>query len=679
MTCGPGHFLHRISGWLVALLVILPSTVLAASPAFVDAAGRRISIDAPPRRVVSLVPAVTEILFALGVGDRVRAVTYHDTWPPEAAALPVVGGFAAPDPRRVAAVAPEAVFVSSLHEETAAALDAEGVQPITLDVDSFRDSDLAIERLGGIFQRQTAAAALVARIHADLDLLAAKVAKIPANERLRVMRFMGGEQVMTPGDDSFQNEMIRAAGGIPPAMGKTGDVVEVTLEQWQRFNPQVIYGCGGDRQAAARLLQRPGWRDVEAVKNGRFIFFPCDLTCRCGVRTPDFVAWLASCLYPEAFARSEDQVHSDAVVGERHLILDLPYVARAGIVESRIHDFVNKTLVVDFHRPMTVVSTLEGQREGVSTVGNHYWPPPCWSLGHAAGLVSERQRVCRVLDRRPETTALLFTGADMDRYSVQRRSHREMVVAALVTAGVESNAQRAGCDPGHWYEPGTINIILMTNMQLTPRAMTRVLITATEAKTAALQDLDIRGSVAPHRPATGTGTDNLIVVQGAGTVIDNAGGHSKMGQLIAEAVSAGVREAIFNQNGLAAGRPLVRRMAERGADLWTLVTDAACDCAGHRGELGVVLERLLLEDRYTGFIEAAMALDDALAAGRKTDLSLFDAWCRQVAAEIAGVPVPPENRGKTVPASASALQRAMAAMLDGAAARLPEPQGAVVP
>jgi hypothetical protein len=72
-----------------------------------------------------------------------------------------------------------------------------------------------------------------------------------------------------------------------------------------------------------------------------------------------------------------------------------------------------------------------------------------------------------------------------------------------------------------------------------------------------------------------------------------------------------------------------------------------------------------------------MALDNARAAGRRTDLSLFDAWCRQVAAEIAGVPVPPENRGKTVPASA--LQRAMAAMLDGAAARLPEPQGAVVP
>lgn len=669
MTCGPGRRRLRFSGWLAAVALIHASAVLAASLEFVDAAGRHIRLDAPPRRVVSLVPAVTEMIFAIGAGDGVRAVTYHDTWPPEAAALPVVGGFAAPDLQRVAAAAPEAVFVSSLHREAAAALGADGIQTIALDIDSIQGSIAAIQRLGDIFQRPDAAEALVDRIHADLDLVAAKVARIPAGQHLRVMRFMGGEQVMAPGDDSFQNEMIRAAGGVPPTMGRTGDVVEVTLEQWQRFNPQVIYGCGGDRRAAARLLDRPGWREVEAVKNGRLIFFPCDLTCRCGVRTPDFVAWLASGLYPEAFARQEDQVHPDAVVGERRLNLDLPYVARARVVQSRIHDFVNKTLVVDFNQEMTVVSTLEGQRDGIRTVGNHHWPPPCWSLGHAAGLASERQRVCQVLGRRPETTALLFTGADVDRLSLQRRSHREMRVTALVTAGVESNAQRAGCDAGHWYEPGTINILLMTNMQLSPRAMTRALITATEAKSAALQDLDIRSSVAPHRPATGTGTDNVVVVQGTGTAIDNAGGHSKMGQLIAEAVDAGVREAVFRQNGIAAGRPLLRRMAERGVDLWALVADASCDCAGPRGELGVALERLLLEDRYTGFFEAAMALDDARAAGRRTDLSLFDGWCRQVAAAIAGRPVPLENEAAGFPAADTALQRALAAMLAGASAR----------
>ncbi|MBR9986561.1 MAG: adenosylcobinamide amidohydrolase, partial [Desulfosarcina sp.] len=73
----------------------------------------------------------------------------------------------------------------------------------------------------------------------------------------------------------------------------------------------------------------------------------------------------------------------------------------------------------------------------------------------------------------------------------------------------------------------TINIIVLANMRLTPRAMNRAIISATEAKTAALQDLDIRSSYTPMtNPATGTGTDNIIVVQGDGTRIDNAGGHT---------------------------------------------------------------------------------------------------------------------------------------------------------
>ncbi|MDZ7664110.1 MAG: adenosylcobinamide amidohydrolase [Desulfotignum sp.] len=75
------------------------------------------------------------------------------------------------------------------------------------------------------------------------------------------------------------------------------------------------------------------------------------------------------------------------------------------------------------------------------------------------------------------------------------------------------------------WNAGTINIILMTNMALSPRAMTRSLIAATEAKTAALADLDIRSSDDPALwQATGTGTDNILVVQGTGQKIDGAGG-----------------------------------------------------------------------------------------------------------------------------------------------------------
>jgi iron complex transport system substrate-binding protein len=258
----------------------------------------------------------------------------------------------------------------------------------------------------------------------------------------------------------------------------------------------------------------------------------------------------------------------------------------------------------------------------------------------------------------------------MDHLSIQQRRYREMTVCALVTAGVESNALRASRDTGSWYEPGTINIILLTNMQLSARAMTRALITATEAKTAALQDLDIRSSAQPRFAATGTGTDNIIVVQGTGKPIDNAGGHCKMGELIAGAVHAGVAEAVFKQNGLMSRRPIFRRLKERRLDVWQMVADAPCDCGEHRGALIAEFEKVLMDERHAAFLEAAMALADARACGRAQDLSHFAAWCRQVAGEIAGRPVTEVAEFIGDDQAPAALKMALDAVLTGVRQRV---------
>ena len=81
---------------------------------------------------------------------------------------------------------------------------------------------------------------------------------------------------MTPGDDSFQNEMIRAAGGIPPRLGKKGPVVLITKEEGLKFNPQAIYECGGDRALTRKLLTKPGWKDVAAVGTVRIFPLPAN-------------------------------------------------------------------------------------------------------------------------------------------------------------------------------------------------------------------------------------------------------------------------------------------------------------------------------------------------------------------------------------------------------------------
>lgn len=662
---------------LLALLLVTPATAAASAVfpmTFTDATGRSVTIDGPPRRVVCVVPAVTEILFAIGAGDRISGVTTYDTYPPQAALKPVVGGFFEPDLARIQALDPDLIVVSDLHRTVLAHYAAKAhPQLIQLPLASADDLFAAIRLLGRLFEQEAAAEALVGSIQAELDHTAARTAALADSERKRVMRLMGHDMVMTPGEDSFQNEMIRLAGGIAPAWGQSGAIIPVSLEAWQAFNPQFIYGCGDDRILAQTRLLDPGWRDVDAVQNGRIYFFPCDLTCRLSPRSGEFVSRLAAQIYADPLTELPT-VRKPGIIASRPLPVNLDYVAGVEVIDSVVNDFIHKTLLVSLRSPMAVVSTLEGLRHHIRHVGNSHWPPQVWGLYHHIGLDAARDRLLGAIGRVADDTSLLYTGADMDHLSIQRRDFREMSVYALVTASARSNAMRMGRDGGAYYEPGTINILLLTNMELTLRAMQRAIVTATEAKTAALWDLDVRSAYTSLvHPATGTGTDNVIVVQGAGTPIDNAGGHTKMGELIAGAVYAAVQEALFDQNSTFAGRHLFQRLHERNLSPFGLVGDCAC----RLGSPNLIreLEALLMEPEFAGFIEAALAVSDQYERGLIADLGAFAMWCDQIAAMIAGEPIL-EIETVSLPESLPrVIQMAFEALLKGIAAReaLPEP------
>lgn len=600
---------------------------------FTDTAGRQVEIDKIPQRVVSLVPTITEMIMRLGAAEAITGITYHSVLPPECVGKTIVGGFLHPDPDRVAALKPDLVFYAGLQEEIPKTL-AGKTYLVDLESRSIEDAFVHLRLLGKIFNREKEAEEIIAGEKRQMEVVAAKIAKIPPAERKRVIRLMGRNTVMTPGDDSFQNEYIRAAGGIAPAFGRNGTIISLSSQEWQHFNPQVIYACGGDRQVA-ELLENPGWREVEAVKNGRIYFFPCDLTCRAATHPGYFTSWLAARIYGKEFENPANNVLPEKIVSQRQLSIDLNYVKRARIIESDIRDFRNRTLVLDFRQSLRLVSSLEGERQGIERVANHYFPPPSWALGHDQGLDGLRSHTLKVLGLDPAKTAILFTGADMDNLAVVKKAYRDLTVYALVTAGVHSNAVRMAEDIGRYYEPGTINMILLTNTWLSRRAMTRAIISATEAKSAALADLDIRSSYTPLvNKATGTGTDNIIVVEGEGVPIDNAGGHSKMGELIARAVYQGVHDAVRRQNSLVACRSVFQRLKERNINVFFLAMQAAP--AGMAGEMRREIERLLLQPEYAAFVQACMAISDDYQRGLVADLDVVDSWCREVAKQIAG-------------------------------------------
>lgn len=662
------HITVFVSALLILLIFVAPG--FAYPLEFTESSGKTIRIEKRPERVVSIVPSVTEAIFRIGAGDQVVGVTWHNVFPPEVAEKQIVGGFFAPSIKKIKALKPDLIFVSGIQKEVSAAFDGKtGTSPvlIRLETKSIDDSFAHLMLLGEIFGKEAEAEEVIRKNRKELDIIKRKTDQI--GQKKRVLRLMGRDTVMVPGDDSFQNEVIRLAGGIPPKTGRNGTIITMTLDEWKDFNPQIIYGCGGDKNVLETLLSKPGWRDVDAVKNRRYLDFSCDLTCRASTNTGYFAGWLAAGIYPEEFGKKEKQVVDESVFLSTPMNLDLAYVESAKIKRSWIHDFINKTFVVELKKPMAVVSTLEGYRENIRRVGNHYFPAQTWGLGHSEGLKGLRKRTYGVLELDEADTSCLFTGADMDNLSIKTQTFRDMKVTACVTAGVRGNALKMSKDNGGYYEPGTINIIIMSNMRLSRRAMTRAIISATEAKSAVMADLDIRSTYTSRKhQATGTGTDNILVVEGEGQLIENAGGHSKMGELIAKAVYEGVKEAIYNQNGIIPGRNIFQRLKERKISVSGIGNISGCDCNIEKSEFKAEVEKVLLDPYFSGFLESAFVVSDAYEQGTLSNLDAFRRQSQAIAEEIAGGDV--EMRELIDEEMPVVMKTALNAILNGVVGRL---------
>ncbi|SHH61527.1 Adenosylcobinamide amidohydrolase [Sporobacter termitidis DSM 10068] len=157
-----------------------------------------------------------------------------------------------------------------------------------------------------------------------------------------------------------------------------------------------------------------------------------------------------------------------------------------------------------------------------------------------------------------QTSTGLTTAADMENVSIAAETYDNVTVTAVVTGGIDVNGGRVG-DPADWHEsagvcapaPGTINILLFISAALPEGTLARALVTCTEAKTAALQEL-LAPSMYSSGIATGSGTDGTIIVSDltSPVVLTYAGKHSKLGELIGRAVMKAVKKALYLQTGL---------------------------------------------------------------------------------------------------------------------------------
>lgn len=236
----------------------------------------------------------------------------------------------------------------------------------------------------------------------------------------------------------------------------------------------------------------------------------------------------------------------------------------------------DKSLVLLFDGARKVLSTSlygGGYHEDYQAVFNRDMTQgagmPCEMF--APNYVDSMRIVAARLGIDPNAATGMGTAAHMENAAINVRSYRELTVTAIVTGGVETNGGRIG-DPASYYKTvekkcGTINIMLVIDADLPPGILARALVTCTEAKTAALQELmaDSRYSCGL---ATGSGTDQTIVVANSESPLyfEGAGKHSKLGELIGQTVMTAVKEALARQSGLTPARQhdLLRRLRRFG-------------------------------------------------------------------------------------------------------------------
>ena len=272
----------------------------------------------PPARIVSLAPSVTEILFAVGAGDRVVAVTDWCDYPPAAARCERVGGYIDFSIERVVALAPDLIIgAHGIPKDRLERLEALGFKVHAENPASYEELIATIERIGRLVGAEKGARACVARLRGEIDDVTQRLEGLTGADRPRVMYGTWEAPVFVAGPGNFIDETIRLAGGANIAAdADTPWPVGYSIERIvandpevivRGFNPTTGLSMGQRAEAAEKLKTDPVWGKVSAVRNGRVIWMDENLLVRPGPRLALGLRELARHLHPDRFPPTETQ------------------------------------------------------------------------------------------------------------------------------------------------------------------------------------------------------------------------------------------------------------------------------------------------------------------------------------------------------------------------------------
>ena len=290
----------------LAIVLLVTALFLPARPILPL---RAASVQSRPSRIVSLIPAVTEMLFVIGAGAQVAAVSSFDQYPPQVKMLPRVGALLDPDLERILSLRPDLVIVYESQVDLRRQLERAGVPMYIYKHAGLADVLDTMQAVGARIGRAPEAAAAVKQIQAHLARIRAAVQPLARPRTLLVFSrdALALRGIYASGGIGFLNDMLKVAGGDNVFSDVRRQSVQATTELILARHPDVIVEFrSGELSEGLRAKEIAAWSAiaaVPAVKNRRIAILTDQRTVVPGPRVAEGTELIARIVHPEAFGK----------------------------------------------------------------------------------------------------------------------------------------------------------------------------------------------------------------------------------------------------------------------------------------------------------------------------------------------------------------------------------------
>ena len=304
------HTLHKLAS-LMALAILLvgcmaPTPLPQPTPeplTLTDSRGQEVQVPREVKRIVSLAPSNTEILFALGLGDRVVGVTTLCDYPQEAKAIEKVGDLMSMNVEKIVSLSPNLVLAIEGMPEVVAKLEEVSIAVLVLQPTDLESIYHTIELVGQAAGAEEAAQELLASMREGVEAVTAKVEGV--EKRPKVFYELDATDPAKPytaGPGTWHDQFIRLAGGVNIAGEADMPWVQFSTEEIIAQDPAIIVlGDANYGVTAEDVAQRPGWEVISAVRKGAVYPIDDNLISRPGPRVVEGIEALARIIHPELF------------------------------------------------------------------------------------------------------------------------------------------------------------------------------------------------------------------------------------------------------------------------------------------------------------------------------------------------------------------------------------------